>query len=516
MTVPRFAAPPEPEDPGGRSFLRLVSSRSVPAAPGDDDGGPGPLLVAALDDLPELPGETFVAALARETAAGARVLVYHGRRDDHRGVVLTAALVRPRGLAVMRGRAGHQRPLPALRGPLGAHENLLERTYGLQLAASSPRRAEDQLDPRDMWFWPAGKDQSPSDRDVGFGGLVDHGPLRLHCRGDQIRAVEVRALAGRDVEAVLCTRPLVQLPALVETLRGEGSIARAWAHAMAVEGLAGVTLDLACSVHRGVGLELERIAGHLVGLAAVARAIGFGAGAAELDRLQATIRDLLMRLCGSRHGHAHVRPGGVREPFGAARLADVRATLNGFRDAFARASAMMMGARSVQARLDGVGFLGGRDAAQLGLVGPAARASGLPHDLRRDLPGRLYRRHAVDVFVEYDGDCLARASLRVRETEAAVAWILGCVAEAAGAPPILVPSLAPRHLAIAAVEGARGPIVHLLETDAAGRLLDYRAQDPAMFAWEALAAAVRGGSLADVPLCGHSLDLSLLHGGAAC
>ncbi|MDC0670043.1 hypothetical protein [Nannocystis radixulma] len=495
-----------------RSFLRLVSSRSVTAPPGE--GGPAPLLVAAVDDLPELPGDAFVAALSRETTAGARVLAYHGRRDDDRGVVLTAALVRSRGLAVMRGRARHDRPLPTVRGPLGAHERLLERTYGLQLTGPPPRRLDDDiLDPRDMWFWPAAKGPTTEGRRTEPGQLVDRGPLRLHCRGDRVRAVELRGLPERDVEAVLCTRPLNHLPALIETLRGEGSVARAWAHALAVEGLAGGVFDLACAVHRGVGLELERVACHLAGQARLARAIGFGVGAAEHERLHAIVRDLLMRLCGNRHGHGHVRPGGVREPIGAARLADVRATLADFRDAFAGCSADMMGVRSVLDRLDGVGPIARRDAHDLGLVGPPARACGLPHDLRRDLPGELYRRHALDVFVEYDGDCLARASIRAREIEAAVAWILACVAEAVGARQTALAELAPRHLAIAAVEGARGPIVHLLETDRDGRLLDYRAQDPSMFAWPGLAAALRGSSLTDLQVCGHSFDLSLAHDG---
>ncbi|MDC0718316.1 hypothetical protein [Nannocystis bainbridge] len=487
-----------------------MSSHSRRAAPGD--GGPRPSLVAAIDDLPELTGDVFVAALARETAAGTRVLAYHARRDDDRGVVLTAALVRPRGLAVMRGRAVPDRPLPALSGPLGAHERLLERTYGLQLAA--PPSREESTDPRDMWFWPADKHLGPGDRDASFGGLVEHGPLRLHCRGDQIRVAELRPLAERDFESALGTQPFAELPARIEALRDEGSIARAWAHALAIEGLAGVEVDLACSVHRGVGLELERIAGHLLGLARIARAIGCGPAASELERLHARVRDLLVRLCGDPHGHGFIRPGGAPEPFNASRIADVRATLAALRDAFARTGAGLLRARSVQARLDGVGGLSRRDAALAGLVGPAARASGLAHDLRRDLPGRLYRRHEVELFVEHDGDCLARTSVRVHEVEAALAWILGCVAGAAAARTSGIAPLAARHLAIAAVEGARGPIVHLLETDATGQLIDYRAQDPAMFAWPALATAVRGGSLADVPLCGHSLDLSL--GGPAC
>ena len=61
MTAPTSSPPRRSDDPAVPSFLRLVSSRSVTAAPGE--GGPAPLLVAAVDDLPELPGEAFVATM---------------------------------------------------------------------------------------------------------------------------------------------------------------------------------------------------------------------------------------------------------------------------------------------------------------------------------------------------------------------------------------------------------------------------------------------------------------------
>lgn len=211
--------------------------------------------------------------------------------------------------------------------------------------------------------------------------------------------------------------------------------------------------------HRGVGLELERIANHLAGISALTRAIGFRAGADAHDQLRATILDLTMRICGSRHGRRHVRPGGAGQAIDAARVADIRATLTGFAPPFTECSVSTLMARTVQDRLDGIGVVPRAQAAELGLAGPQGRASGCALDLRQELPGQLYHRHPITAVVEPDGDCLARVSVRAREIDASVAWILSVLAHEGPLRPTTagIEALAPRHLAIAAVEGGRGP-----------------------------------------------------------
>ena len=67
------------------------------------------------------------------------------------------------------------------------------------------------------------------------------------------------------------------------------------------------------------------------------------------------------------------------------------------------------------ARTRGVGVLDGALALELGITGPNLRASGIDHDLRRDAPYGAYDELAVRTCVATEGDCLARAKVRIAE-----------------------------------------------------------------------------------------------------
>ena len=71
-----------------------------------------------------------------------------------------------------------------------------------------------------------------------------------------------------------------------------------------------------------------------------------------------------------------------------------------------------------------------------------------------------------------------------------------------------MPALAPNALVLSLVEGWRGEIVHLAETDAAGRFAYYKIVDPSFRNWFALAYAMRGQPIMDFPLCNKSFNLS--------
>jgi Ni,Fe-hydrogenase III large subunit len=61
---------------------------------------------------------------------------------------------------------------------------------------------------------------------------------------------------------------------------------------------------------------------------------------------------------------------------------------------------------------------------------------------------------------------------------------------------------------VSVVEGTRGPVLQVLETDAHGALLHYKMQDPSMPNWFGLAMAVRENAISDFPICNKSFDLS--------
>jgi Ni,Fe-hydrogenase III large subunit len=487
-----------------RNALKVVSDRTLPQTQDDErPRGPSAHLVAALDGLPELPADRFVRTLGRESLAGVRVLTYFGGADERGDIVLTAALQRPHGLVAMRGRLrpgdvlprlGEKLPrLAALDGELAARCDL---RFG---PAPDLRPRSDDPDPDATYFWP--KDQPLEVRTFRCDRAVDLGALHLECDGELVRDASLRpAFPCRAADALLLTRPRRHLPALVETLGGDGSVAHAAAHAAAIEGLAGVAPDLTTAVHRGIALELERIALHLAALVGVARAIGYLPAVDGFARLHDMLLDLAQRRCGSRLLRGWVRAAPALDD---AALADLRATLTALTATLSTCAARTLAARSVRERLDGVGGLAQVDATDLGLVGFPARASGVDRDLRRELPGELYRRHPVGALLEPYGDCLTRLSLRTREIEASARWILGALTlEGPLRPPAVDPGpLSASHLAIAAVEGARGPVVHAIETDRAGSVARYVVQDAGPLQWPGITRALRDHHVGDVPLC---------------
>jgi Ni,Fe-hydrogenase III large subunit len=198
----------------------------------------------------------------------------------------------------------------------------------------------------------------------------------------------------------------------------------------------------------------------------------------------------------------------------------------------AEVNALMRGARSVQSRFQGVGVVSRQAAMDIGMVGLAARASGVAIDARASLPGRLYTAHPVTVLTEDGGDCWARMTLRMREIDESLRWLravlegpfadaatgpsadpaavsTGGVCDAAQAPlaPAIGP-LWPDTLCVSVREGFRGPVVQALETGPNGKLLHYKVQDPSLQNWFGLALAVRNNEISDFPICNKSFDLS--------
>jgi Ni,Fe-hydrogenase III large subunit len=243
--------------------------------------------------------------------------------------------------------------------------------------------------------------------------------------------------------------------------------------------------------------------------------IAFLQGSATYGRLRTAIINATMRICGSRFGRGWLRPGGPRFGLSDERRHDLQATLAAFSKDFAEVNDLVMTARSVRPRLRGVGIVVRQAAADLGLVGVAARASGVAVDTRVDLPGALYAAHPLAAVTEPDGDCWARMVLRMREVDESVRWVTRVLDQpglslsgerrrARGDGSLLQPDA----ICVSVREGVRGPVVQVLETGSDGRLLHYKVQDPSLLNWFGLALAVRNNDISDFPICNKSFDLS--------
>lgn len=477
----------------------------------------------------EAPGP-WRAELLEALAGGARLVSLFGRRADEGTAALTAVLQGPSGAlrltrcAALIGEGVHS--LTEEHPAFHCFERELHEQLGLKVKGHpwmKPLRFEGGGGQSSMNAYPYHSVEGKDVHEVAVGpvhaGVIEPGSFRFMCHGERVLHLEIQlGYQHRGVERLLLGRDPRRLGPLVETAAGDTSVAHAWAYCAALEALAegsaagGVidgVVDGAVERGRALLLELERVAMHLSTLSGLAADIGFLQGATAYGRLRTTVINATMRLTGSRFGRSGVRPGASAFRFDAAALRDLEAALGPLTEDLAVVHDRLLSDVTVQLRLVDVGVVSPALAAQIGLVGVAARASGQRIDQRSHDAG-LYAALPLRPQVESSGDCLARTRVRVREIHASLDWIRRLLAEGLELQRgrVELGPLRPNALVVTVVEGLRGEVVHALETDARGALLQYKVQDPSLRNWLGLALAVRGGTISDFPICNKSFDLS--------
>ncbi|MGQ0708144.1 MAG: hydrogenase large subunit [Rhodoferax sp.] len=460
-------------------------------------------------------------------AQGKRLLSLHGRRpgDADPGVLVSAVLLGHDGLQVLRGHDSAHAAYPSLT-PEFAQAQMYERELWEQTGVVpenhpwlKPVRFEGRRQGHCSdypFFSMRGQDV----HEVGVGpihaGVIEPGHFRFMCHGETVHHLEIQlGYQHRGVEALLLQRAPHWQSALVESVVGDSVIAYASAFHATLEHLSLQPTAPAVQNSRALALELERVAVHLATLTGLMTDIAYAQPAGTYQRLRTAIINATQKICGNRFGKGWIRPG-CASPLDGAQRAELIQTLQHFLRDFEQVSALVTSSRSTQARLRGVGKVSAPMAADLGLGGVAARASGIGFDTRHALPNGAYVLHAP--LTEPDGDCWARMRLRMRETQASTEWMLDRLHDLAfdlhcPAPHTVAAALAPWPLvphaqALTVVEGARGPVMVTLETGHAGQLVHAKVQDPSLANWFGLAQALRGQQISDFPICNKSFDLS--------
>jgi Ni,Fe-hydrogenase III large subunit len=475
--------------------------------------------LAPVQDLGASP-RTFFEALGARLAGGARpVTFYGGPADDPGELTLTVLLDEAGALSALRTSIPRDRGFHALtrdHPSLHVFEREIHEQHGVT-PHDHPwlKPVRFPGGPGGMVRYPFYALEGKGVHEVAVGpihaGVIEPGHFRFMCLGETVHHLEIQlGYQHRGVEPLLLGRDPRTLAPLVETIAGDSSVAHAWAYCDAIEALAGLETAPELAAARGLGLELERIGMHLAGLAGLANDVAFLQGAASYGRLRTTAINTTLLVCGSRFGRGWARPGAVRAPLQGGVVSAIRENLALLEKDLRAVNERFLDSASVRHRLEGVGTVTREQALELGLVGPAARASGVVLDLRARCPGDLYARLPVPVVVEEGGDCWARAVVRIREIGESIRWARAMLdafpsVERSAAP---LGALAPGTLAVAVREGWRGEVVHALETDGEGRLRHYKVQDPSLRNWLGLALAVRENEISDFPICNKSFDLS--------
>ncbi|MBI2931201.1 MAG: NADH-quinone oxidoreductase subunit C [Planctomycetes bacterium] len=341
-------------------------------------------------------------------------------------------------------------------------------------------------------------------------GIIEPGHFRFQCHGEKVFHLEISlGYQHRGAERALAGGPGKRSIPIVETVAGDTTIGHALAYAEALEGLGRTRVSARAQALRGIALELERLANHAGDVGALANDVGYLPTAAYCGRIRGDFLNLTALLCGNRFGRGFVRPGGVGFDLEPARASQLLERLQRALEDVRVAVNLLWDTSSVMARFEGTGEVSRQTCEELGLVGPAARASGVERDARQDFPAGIFRFAHIPVSTCDSGDVYARAYVRWLEIQRSVAFIRDQVASLpSGETLVKTAPPGPDRICVSLVEGWRGEICHVATTDEAGRFAAYKIVDPSFHNWIGLAMALRGQQISDFPLCNKSFNLS--------
>jgi Ni,Fe-hydrogenase III large subunit len=344
-------------------------------------------------------------------------------------------------------------------------------------------------------------------------GIIEPGHFRFQCHGETVFHLEISlGYQHRGIETAMLGGPHPVTPFHMEAIAGDTTIGHMTAYCQIMESMSGKSVSQYAQTLRAIALELERCANHTGDLGALAGDVGFLPTMSYCGRIRGDFLNLTAMLCGNRFGRGLVIPGGIGHGLDEKMTHDLSLKLKKTMADFSSATDLLWETASVVDRFESTGAISAQTADALGLVGPAARASGCVRDVRQDHSSGYYRFAHIPVSTGESGDVFARAHVRWREVQASVEFVAEHLPEVAGVPQsgrdTTDAPLKADTLAVSLVEGWRGEICHVAITDKNGRFKKYKIVDPSFHNWFGLAYALRGQQISDFPLCNKSFNLS--------
>jgi len=366
-----------------------------------------------------------------------------------------------------------------------------------------------------------------------------HGVLRLVLQLDGETVVGAEATVGylhTGIEKTIEQKKYQQVIPLVERMDYLSAQSNSLGFALSVELMLGLEMPQRVRDIRVLLAELQRLNSHLVWLATHAMEVGAVSLMLYCFRERELLLNINEMIAGFRMFPSYIRVGGLREdlPRGFHQAVDeilkrMPGKLDEYEDLLTHNQIFLK-------RTRGVGTISREDAASLGLVGPIARAAGVPYDVRKAFPYCGYETYDFDVPVGMRGDVYDRYLVRTEEMRQTLRicrqaldritpageW---CADDPRVVPPpkdrvytemealiqhFLIYSqgfVVPRGEAYVPLEGPRGEHGCYVVSDGTNRPWRVKMRSPSLMSCQALPKMVVGGMIADVIAVIGSIDV---------
>jgi NADH-quinone oxidoreductase subunit D len=274
---------------------------------------------------------------------------------------------------------------------------------------------------------------------LGPGHPSGHGLLRLRLELDGDRVVTAEPVIGyvhRGAEKLFEARDYRQIIVLANRHDWLGAFASELGVVLAAERLAGIEVPPRGVWARTLLAELNRALSHLAFLGSYPPEVVGDADPAVVRQARERLLAVMEEISGGRMHYMFNRVGGLKEELPAGWLGRVGAAAAAVRADLPRIGAVVSESAEFRARAEGVGVLSAGQALQYGVSGPAARASGVDFDLRRDEPYLAYAELAgpLRVVTRTAGDCLARFECLLDQVAVSLDLVDACASRLASLP----------------------------------------------------------------------------------
>jgi Ni,Fe-hydrogenase III large subunit len=317
----------------------------------------------------------------------------------------------------------------------------------------------------------------------------------------------------RGVEKVAEGKSLDDGIVLAEQIAGDESVANAVAYCQAVELLAGIRVPARARLLRVVLLELERIYSHLADLGGMAMDVGFYQSSSRFALLREEAMRMNARLTGSRFLKGACAIGGLSRDFDAQALSAVFSHLQTFNKNFVLLNKMALASSTFLDRTFMTGVLEPEESARLAAVGPVARASGLPCDLRKWLPYAAYGDIGFYEVTGENGDVLSRYYVKSDEVRESIGMVMAAIIELGNThgsvcAPKPAPAAFASKLGFGWAEAPRGACTMMVGTDANGKIARFACRTASFRNWRAIEQTIGTIIMPDFPLVNKSFNLA--------
>lgn len=337
---------------------------------------------------------------------------------------------------------------------------------------------------------------------------------KLYTDGEQITEAEVFiGYNHRGIEKLCQERNFIQTLVLVERVCGICSHSHALGYAMAIEGIMHQADENYMPAKRGQYIrviisELERLHSHLLWIGIALHIIGHDSMFMHTWDDRELVMDILEELTGNRVNYGMVTIGGARRDISAEQAQDVRKMLDKIEVFNLKLRDMLLSDKTVALRTKGVGILTTEDSNRIGAVGPHARASNVPVDVRIDAPYICYDDFEFEKCVYPSCDVFSRVVVRVLENIESIKIIRQALENLPKGPinkGVMIPKV-PAGEYMVRVEAPRGQLCYKVNTDGGTTNQRVSIHVPTFKNAPTVPTMLKGNSVADAGLIIASID----------